>query len=70
MLSLLSRLRSVRLLRPGARAVVPLEAAELRELLARREEFLVAEERAAVQAALEAASPSERAELEQLLGRR
>lgn len=60
------RVRAIRLLRLGT-AVVPLEPDELRELLARREQLLVAQERAAVQAALHQAEPEDRAELERLL---
>lgn len=61
---LVARLQVVRLLRPGSRAVVPLEGAALRELLRRRDELLAADERAAVEAALASATPELRAELE------
>jgi len=49
---------------------IPLLAGALRAILARREELLVAEERAAVQAALDSATPEERARLEELLSHR
>lgn len=49
------------------RRLVPLEPDELRVLLARREQLLVAEERAAVERALAEATPEERAELERRL---
>ncbi len=68
-LPFIARIQAIRLQRPGARAVLPLEAGALRDLLARREQLLVAEERAAVAAALAEAPPELRAELERRLGR-
>jgi hypothetical protein len=68
-LPFVARVRAIRLLRPGARAVLPLEPGELEELLRRREELLVEDERRAVEAALAGAGPAERVELERLLGR-
>lgn len=44
-LPFVARVRAIRLLRPGARAVVPLEGGELRELLRRRKEILVEADR-------------------------
>lgn len=48
-------------------ASIPLSTAELLVLLARRERLLVADERAAVRAALASAPPQLRAELERKL---
>lgn len=55
------------LARRRGRALVPLAPSELRALLPRREQILVAEERAAVQAALDSATPEERRRLEGML---
>lgn len=49
---------------------IPLLPGALRALLARREQLLVEDERRAVQAALNSATPEERAELERPLERR
>lgn len=49
---------------------LPLSPFALRALIARREQILVEQERAAVQAALDSATPEERARLEALLRRR
>lgn len=58
------------LARRRGRALVPVTGPELRALLARREQLLVEQERAAVRAALDGATVEERGRLEGMMRRR